>query len=72
MKQVVISGIGVVSPNGIGNEAFKKSILEGRSGISKIECFDASGMKCQVAGQIILNGHAFSKKEQCSKCRLYE
>ena len=63
MKRVVISGMGVVSPNGIGRNAFKNSILKGMSGISKIDFFD-NAFDSRVAGQVHLNGEYFSKKEK--------
>jgi 3-oxoacyl-[acyl-carrier-protein] synthase II len=39
-RRVVITGVGVVSPLGIGYETFGKNLLEGRSGISRIESVD--------------------------------
>ena len=49
---VVITGIGIVAPNGIGIEAFWESILEGRSGIGPITSFDASDFKSRIAGEV--------------------
>ncbi|HNV86041.1 MAG TPA: beta-ketoacyl-[acyl-carrier-protein] synthase family protein [Candidatus Omnitrophota bacterium] len=63
MKRVVITGIGVMSPNGIGKQAFKNAVIQGKSGISRISQFDPEGLECQIAGQIHLNGDFFSKKE---------
>jgi 3-oxoacyl-[acyl-carrier-protein] synthase II len=40
MTRVVITGMGVVSPNGIGKDAFARSVLEGRSGVKRISRFD--------------------------------
>src|SRR5919106_896566 len=51
-RRVVITGIGVVSPIGVGKEAFWKAMLEGMSGTSKISFFDASTYPTQVAGEI--------------------
>jgi len=51
-NRVVITGIGILAPNGIGIEAFWESILTGRSGIGPITFFDASGLKDQIAGEI--------------------
>jgi len=48
----VITGIGVVAPNGIGKEAFWKALCEGKSGISRITSFDASALPTQIAGQV--------------------
>lgn len=52
MKRAVITGFGVVSPNGIGRQAFGSATLAGRSGVSRITLFDASSLKVQIAGEI--------------------
>src|SRR5688500_20410969 len=52
MKRVVITGIGVVSPIGIGTRAFWENLLAGKCGIKRIEQFDPSGFACQVAGEV--------------------
>ncbi len=51
-KRVVITGMGVVSPNGVGNSAFSEAILEGRSGVRRITRFDASDIPVQIAGEV--------------------
>ena len=51
-KRVVITGLGVVAPNGIGKDAFWSSLLEGRSGIAPITLFDASQHPCRIAGEV--------------------
>ena len=51
-KRVVITGMGCVSPNGVGNEAFCRAILAGESGVKRITRFDTSGLPVQIAGQI--------------------
>jgi 3-oxoacyl-(acyl-carrier-protein) synthase len=48
-RRVVITGLGVVAPNGIGQEAFWEAIETGRSGISHLE-FKESSRSIQVAG----------------------
>ena len=50
MKRVVITGIGVISPVGVGREKFWSALCEGRSGISRIEEFDTSNLKTNIAG----------------------
>jgi len=50
--RVVITGMGVVSPNGIGNVAFCRAILAGKSGVKRITRFDASSLPVQIAGEI--------------------
>lgn len=51
-NRVVITGIGVLAPNGIGLEAFWQSILAGHSGIGPITLFDASDLKSRIAGEV--------------------
>jgi len=51
-KRVVVTGLGMLTPLGIGVEASWKACLEGRSGISRIHKFDPSPFKTQVAGQL--------------------
>lgn len=55
MRRVVITGIGPVSPIGIGAQAFHKAQLEGKSGIRRITCFDASALAAQIAGEVDIN-----------------
>ncbi|MBD5391569.1 beta-ketoacyl-ACP synthase II [bacterium] len=50
MRRVVITGMGIVSPVGTGIEHAWKNILEGRSGVRKIDTFDASDCATQIAG----------------------
>ena len=51
-RRVVITGMGVVSPNGIGNEAFCRAALSGVSGVRRITRFDASDLPVQIAGEV--------------------
>ncbi len=51
-KRVVITGLGVVAPNGIGKDAFWESVVEGRSAIDYVTSFDVSDLYCQIAGQV--------------------
>ena len=52
LKRAVITGMGVVSPNGIGKTAFCQSILEGKSGVKRITRFDTSELSVKIAGEI--------------------
>jgi 3-oxoacyl-[acyl-carrier-protein] synthase II len=52
LPRVVITGIGVVSPNGMGREAFCRAILDGKSGVKRISRFDPSNLPVQIAGEI--------------------
>ena len=51
-RRVVITGMGAVSPNGVGNAAFSDAILQGRSGIRRITRFDPSEIQVQIAGEV--------------------
>jgi 3-oxoacyl-[acyl-carrier-protein] synthase II len=51
-RRVVITGLGAVTPIGIGIEAFWKSLREGKSGIGPISGFDASTFSSKVAGEV--------------------
>lgn len=51
-RRVVITGMGVVSPNGVGNPAFADAILAGKSGVKRITRFDPSEIPVQIAGEI--------------------
>lgn len=50
MKRVVITGMGIVSPVGTGVEYAWKNIVNGVSGIRKIDTFDVSDLSSQIAG----------------------
>ena len=52
MRRVVITGLGVVSPIGIGIQTFWQSIKDGVCGIAPITRFDASTLACRVAGEV--------------------
>jgi 3-oxoacyl-[acyl-carrier-protein] synthase II len=51
-KRVVITGLGVLAPNGIGKDSFWKAIESGKSGVSTISSFDTSGIPVHIAGEI--------------------
>src|ERR1041384_632382 len=52
LPRIVITGMGVVSPNGIGKEAFCRAILAGKSGVKRISRFDPSCLPVHIAGEI--------------------
>jgi beta-ketoacyl-acyl-carrier-protein synthase II len=51
-RRVVITGLGVVAPNGIGKEDFWEACISGRSGVQRITRFDASHLPVQIAGEV--------------------
>jgi len=52
VRRVVVTGMGPVTPIGIGNEALLDGICSSRSGIREIEVFDASTFPTRIAGQV--------------------
>src|SRR6202158_603274 len=52
LARVVTTGMGVVSPNGIGKQAFCLAILAGKSGVKRISRFDPSELPVHIAGEI--------------------
>lgn len=51
-RRVVITGLGVVSPIGLGADAYWESLRAGRSGVRRVASFDASSFPCQVAAEV--------------------
>ena len=70
MRRVVVTGLGVVAPNGIGKKAFWSACLNGRSGVRPIRSFDASSHPIKIAAEVygfdvspyLVNGHKKSVK----------
>ena len=52
MRRIVVTGLGVVSPFGRGVEYNWKCLLEGKSGIRKIENIDLKDIPVSIAGQV--------------------
>jgi 3-oxoacyl-[acyl-carrier-protein] synthase II len=52
MNRVVITGIGVISPIGIGTKTFWQNLIAGECGIKKLRQFDPVGFACQLAGEV--------------------
>ncbi len=50
--RVVVTGSGVVTPIGIGREAFWEGLLAGRNGIGRVSLFDPAGYRSQMAGEV--------------------
>ena len=52
MREVVVTGIGLVSPLGVGQDVNWKRLINGHSGIRKIDTFETNDLSCKIAGQI--------------------
>jgi 3-oxoacyl-[acyl-carrier-protein] synthase II len=52
MRRVVVTGIGCLSPNGNGREAFARALREGKSGVGRISLFDPEGLPATIAGEL--------------------
>src|SRR5437588_5970778 len=52
-RRVVITGLGVLAPNGKGKEEFWQATIAGRSGVRRISRFDAGRLPTQIAGEIL-------------------
>ena len=67
-RRVVITGIGIHSPVGLGLEANWQNIIAGKSGISSIDSFDTTGMPASIAGQILdFDPENWMDKKSCRK-----
>jgi 3-oxoacyl-[acyl-carrier-protein] synthase II len=62
-RRVVVTGLGMISPLGIGNEATWKGLVEGRSGVGPITKFDASAYAARIAGEV----HGFNPEQWIEK-----
>ncbi|BEU88393.1 beta-ketoacyl-ACP synthase II [Selenomonas sp. TAMA-11512] len=51
-NRVVVTGLGAISPIGIGKDAFWQALLDGKNGIGKMTRFDASNCASQIAGEV--------------------
>ena len=51
-RRVVITGVGALSPNAVGTEAFWEALAEGKSGIKKVTSFAVDSYPTRIAGEI--------------------
>lgn len=51
-RRVVVTGLGLVTPLGVGVSSTWEGVVNGKSGISSIGSFDTSGLPCTIAGQV--------------------
>src|SRR3954452_21974338 len=67
-RRVVVTGIGMISPLGVGNEPTWQGLVEGRSGIGPITKFDASAYACRIAGEVKgFNAEDWIEKKEVKK-----
>lgn len=70
MRRVVVTGMGLVTPIGVGVDATWNALIAGKSGIRKIEHFEVSDLACQIAAQVnrgeggFTADHVMQQKEQ--------
>ncbi len=71
-KRVVITGMGLVIPTGIGTETVWKNICEGRSGIGPLTRFDPNGFETKIAGEVRgFNPEEYIEKKEIKKMDLF-
>ena len=51
-RRVVVTGLGMISPLGIGNDPTWEGLIAGRSGVVTITKFDATDYACRIAGEV--------------------
>lgn len=67
-RRVVVTGVGLVSPVGIGTEQTWQAICQAHSGIAQIELFDASAFSTRIAGEVKnFDPHQFMEKKEVRK-----
>ena len=72
MRRVVVTGLGVVAPNGIGTETFWENLVAGVTGIDRITRFDASHHDSKIAGEIKgFDALLYMEKKEVKKMDLF-
>src|SRR5579862_5222714 len=61
MRRVVVTGMGIVSPLGLGAENVWKRLINGESGITAIQSFDVKDLPSKIAGQVPVGTRAEGK-----------
>jgi len=59
LRRVVVTGMGVVSPLGVGIDTFWEGLTSGRSGVRRITRFDPSPYPSQIAGEVAVDAAAY-------------
>ena len=52
LRRVAVTGVGLVSPLGVGSDATWSGVLEGKSGVGPITRFDVDGYPSRIAGEV--------------------
>jgi len=60
MRRVVVTGMGLVTPLGVGVKPTWEALIASKSGIRKIDRFDVSDLACKIAGQVVRGEGGFS------------
>lgn len=66
-RRVVITGLGVIAPNGVGKRAFWDALKDGRSGIRRITRFDPASFPTQFAGEVDFDPAKFISAKQLKR-----
>lgn len=64
MRRVVVTGLGALTPIGVGQEAFHKAQLAGQSGVRPITRFDASALPVRIAAEVDVDPGAYLDRKE--------
>jgi 3-oxoacyl-[acyl-carrier-protein] synthase II len=64
MRRVVITGLGALTPIGVGQEAFHQAQLAGKSGVRPVTRFDASALPVRIAAEVEVNPEEYLDKKE--------
>lgn len=67
MKRVVVTGLGPVTPIGVGAEAFLKAQHDAKNGIRTIQNFDASDLSVRIAGEVDIDISDYLEKKEAKR-----
>ena len=71
-RRVVVTGMGLMIPTGIGVQTAWKNVCEGRSGIGPLTRFDANGFETRIAGEVKgFNPELYIEKKEIKKMDLF-